>query len=160
MAERQNAPHVVIIGGGFAGLYLARGLARAPVRITVIDRKNHHLFQPMLYQVASAALNPSEIAVPIRSVLRKQRNVEVLMGSVSRIDMEGKQIELDGDGSIRYDYLAVATGLETSYYGRDQWEPMAPDSRASTTPSPCASASCERSRRPSANRTRSGVMRS
>ncbi len=126
MAERRAPPHVVIIGGGFAGLYLARGLARAPVRVTVIDRKNHHLFQPMLYQVASAALNPSEIAVPIRSVLRKQRNVEVLMGSVSRIDMESKQIELDGDGSIRYDYLAVATGLETSYYGRDRWKPMAP----------------------------------
>jgi len=126
MADRQDAPHVVIIGGGFAGLYLARGLAKAPVRVTVIDRKNHHLFQPMLYQVASAALNPSEIAVPIRSVLRKQRNAEVLMGSVIRIDLEGKQIELEGDGSIRYDYLAVATGLETSYYGRDRWESMAP----------------------------------
>jgi NADH dehydrogenase len=126
MADRQEAPHVVIVGGGFAGLYLARGLAKAPVRVTVIDRKNHHLFQPMLYQVASAALNPSEIAVPIRSVLRKQRNAEVLMGSVNRIDLEGKQIELEGNGSIRYDYLAVATGIETSYYGRDRWESMAP----------------------------------
>lgn len=126
MAQRQDAPHVVIVGGGFAGLYLARGLARAPVRITVIDRKNHHLFQPMLYQVASAALNPAEIAVPIRSVLRKQRNAEVLMGSVVRIDVEGRQIELDGYGSIGYDYLAIATGIETSYYGRDRWESMAP----------------------------------
>jgi NADH dehydrogenase len=117
---------VVIIGGGFAGLYLARGLAKAPVRVTVIDRKNHHLFQPMLYQVASAALNPAEIAVPIRSVLRNQRNADVVMGVVSRIDLEGKQIELDADGSISYDYLVVATGLETSYYGKDRWEPLAP----------------------------------
>ncbi|HEX5818904.1 MAG TPA: NAD(P)/FAD-dependent oxidoreductase [Gemmatimonadales bacterium] len=126
MADRQQTPHVVIIGGGFAGLYLARGLARAPVRVTIIDRKNHHLFQPMLYQVASAALNPSEIAVPIRSVLRNQRNADVLMGVVSRIDVEGKQIELEGDGSISYDYLVVATGIETSYYGKDRWEPLAP----------------------------------
>jgi NADH:quinone reductase (non-electrogenic) len=124
--ERGKTPHVVIIGAGFAGLYLARGLARAPVRVTVIDRKNHHLFQPMLYQVASAALNPAEIAVPIRSVLRKQRNTDVLMASVSRIDVEAHEIELDGSGSIKYDYLAVATGIETSYYGKERWEPLAP----------------------------------
>src|SRR5512140_1285970 len=102
MADGKTVPHVVIIGAGFAGLYLARGLARAPVRVTVIDRKNHHLFQPMLYQVASAALNPAEIAVPIRSVLRKQRNTEVLMAAVSRIDVEAHEVELDGGSSIKY----------------------------------------------------------
>jgi NADH dehydrogenase len=126
MEERRKTPHVVIVGGGFAGLYLARGLAKAPVRVTIIDRKNHHLFQPMLYQVASAALNPAEIAVPIRSVLRNQRNTDVLMGTVSRIDIEGKQIYLDGESSISYDYLVLATGLETSYYGKDEWERLAP----------------------------------
>ena len=126
MADGRTVPHVVIIGAGFAGLYLARGLARASVRVTVIDRKNHHLFQPMLYQVASAALNPAEIAVPIRSVLRKQRNTEVLMAAVSRIDVEAHEVELDGGSSIKYDYLVVATGIETSYYGKDRWEPLAP----------------------------------
>ena len=126
MEERRKTPHVVIVGGGFAGLYLARGLAKAPVRVTIIDRKNHHLFQPMLYQVASAALNPAEIAVPIRSVLRNQRNTDVLMSAVSRIDIENKQLYLDGESSIAYDYLVLATGLETSYYGKDEWERMAP----------------------------------
>ena len=126
MASGQQTPHVVIIGGGFAGLYLARGLAKAPVRVTIVDRKNHHLFQPMLYQVASAALNPAEIAVPIRSVLRNQRNTEVLMDAVTRIDLASKQIELETDGSITYDYLVIATGLETSYYGKEHWEPLAP----------------------------------
>jgi NADH dehydrogenase len=126
MSDGRTLPHVVIIGAGFAGLYLARGLAKAPVRVTVIDKKNHHLFQPMLYQVASAALNPSEIAVPIRSVLRNQKNTEVLMASVRRIDVDARQVELDGSSSLHYDYLAVATGIETSYYGKDQWEPLAP----------------------------------
>jgi NADH dehydrogenase len=126
MEERRKTPHVVIVGGGFAGLYLARGLAKAPVRVTIIDRKNHHLFQPMLYQVASAALNPAEIAVPIRSVLRNQRNTDVLMSTVSRIDIEAKQLYLDGESSIAYDYLVLATGLETSYYGKDEWELLAP----------------------------------
>jgi NADH dehydrogenase len=126
MADKGQVPHVVIVGGGFAGLYLARGLAKAPARITIIDRKNHHLFQPMLYQVASAALNPAEIAVPIRSVLRKQRNTEVLMKAVRRITLADKQVELDDGSRITYDYLIVATGLQTSYYGKDQWEPLAP----------------------------------
>jgi len=126
MADGRAVPHVVIIGAGFAGLYLARGLAKAPVRVTVIDRKNHHLFQPMLYQVASAALNPAEIAVPIRSVLRKQRNTDVLMASVTQIDVEARVVQLDDGSSITYDYLVVATGIETSYYGREQWETLAP----------------------------------
>lgn len=120
-------PHVVIVGGGFAGIYAARSLRRMPVRVTVIDRRNHHLFQPMLYQVASAALNPSEIAVPIRSVVRKQRNTEVLMGSVVGIDTSLKQLMLDDGSTNSYDYLVMAVGLETSYYGREaQWEPLAP----------------------------------
>ena len=126
MANASAVPHVVIIGAGFAGLYLARGLGKAPVRVTVIDRKNHHLFQPMLYQVASAALNPAEIAVPIRSVLRKHRNTDVLMASVRQVDVQSRTVSLDDGSSIRYDYLVVATGIETSYYGKDRWEPLAP----------------------------------
>jgi NADH dehydrogenase len=124
MAER--TPHVVIVGGGFAGLYAAQGLRKAPVKVTLIDRRNHHLFQPMLYQVASAALTPSDIAVPIRSVLRKQENTEVLMGEVTGIDLAHKSVQLDGERSIPYDYLLVTVGIETSYYGRDHWEPLAP----------------------------------
>lgn len=119
-------PHVVIIGGGFAGLYLAKGLRRAPVRVTVIDRRNHHLFQPMLYQVATAALNPSDIASPIRSILRSQRNVEVLLGEVVRVDAEAKVVHLADGGTVPYTICAVATGARHSYFGHDEWEAYAP----------------------------------
>lgn len=123
MAER---PHVVIIGGGFAGLYLAKGLRRAPVRVTLVDRRNHHLFQPMLYQVATAALNPSDIASPIRSILRHQQNVEVLLADAIRIDVAGKRVHLADGGVLSYDYCAVATGARHSYFGHTEWEPLAP----------------------------------
>lgn len=125
MAE-SKVPHVVIVGGGFAGLYAAKGLADTAVQITLIDRQNHHLFQPMLYQVATAALSPSDIASPIRSVLRKQRNVEVLLGEVVDIKPDEHRVALADGGSINYDYLLLATGARHSYFGRDDWEPYAP----------------------------------
>jgi len=117
---------VVTLGGGFAGLYAARGLRRAPVQVTLIDRRNHHLFQPMLYQVATAALNPSDIAAPIRSVLRSQANAEVLLAEVSSIDVQNRRVVLTDGSRIGYDYLIVATGTHHSYFGHNDWEPLAP----------------------------------
>jgi NADH:quinone reductase (non-electrogenic) len=125
MAETR-VPHVVVVGGGFAGLYLTQGLSDAPVRITVVDRQNHHLFQPMLYQVATAALSPSDIASPIRSILRKQANVEVLLAEVTEIRPADRQVLLADGGSIVYDYLILATGVRHSYFGHDEWETYAP----------------------------------
>lgn len=116
--------HVVILGGGFAGLAAARALARAPVRITLIDRRNHHLFQPLLYQVATAALSAPDIAAPIRRVLRRQRNATVLMAEVTAIDVARRRVLLD-DGEVGYDFLIVATGAVTSYFGHDEWAPHA-----------------------------------
>jgi NADH dehydrogenase len=118
-------PHVVIVGGGFGGLYAAKALRRQPVRITLIDRKNHHTFQPLLYQVATAGMNPSEIAVPIRRVLRKQKNVVVLLNEVTSIDLAARQVALL-TGEIAYDYLIVATGATHSYFGHDDWARFAP----------------------------------
>ena len=118
-------PRVVILGGGFGGLYAARALARAPVRVTVVDRRNHHLFQPLLYQVATAALNPSDIAYPIRAVLRKQANADVLLADVVRVDVAARKVILLS-GELSYDYLIVATGATHSYFGNDAWEPVAP----------------------------------
>lgn len=120
-----SLPHVVIIGGGFGGLNVARKLSRAPVRITLIDRRNHHLFQPLLYQVATAALNPSDIASPIRHILRRQKNVEVLLAEATSIDLAAQAVILD-DETIRYDFLIVATGARHSYFGREDWTPYAP----------------------------------
>jgi NADH:quinone reductase (non-electrogenic) len=119
-------PHVVILGGGFAGLYAARGLKRAPVRITMVDRRNHHLFQPMLYQVATAALNPSDIAAPIRSVLRKQSNAEVLLAEAGAVNTAERRVYFTDGSETTYDYLIVATGARHSYFGHDEWEPLAP----------------------------------
>jgi NADH dehydrogenase len=118
-------PRVVIVGGGFGGLNAARALARAPVRITLVDRRNHHLFQPLLYQVATAALNPSDIAIPIRRILRKQENVEVLLAEARTLDLSARVVGLD-DGSLPYDYLIVATGARHSYFGNEGWTPFAP----------------------------------
>ena len=119
-------PQVVIVGGGFAGLYAAKGLRHAPVKLTVVDRRNHHLFQPMLYQVATAALSPGDIASPIRSVLSRESNAEVLLGEVVAVHPSEHEIEL-GDGSrITYDYLILAPGARHSYFGHDQWERLAP----------------------------------
>ena len=121
-----EVPHVLILGGGFAGLYAAQALKRAPVRITLVDRRNHHLFQPMLYQVATAALNPSDIAAPIRSVLRRQTNTEVLLGEVESIDPVKRRVVLTDGADSSYDYLIVATGARHSYFGHDEWEVLAP----------------------------------
>lgn len=127
MATRVLAvPNVVIVGGGFGGLWAARALRRAPVTVTLVDRRNHHLFQPLLYQVATAALSPADIAAPIRSVLRRQRNAEVVMGEVVDVDRAARQLLL-ADGSILpYDYLVVASGATHAYFGHPEWEPIAP----------------------------------
>jgi NADH:ubiquinone reductase (H+-translocating) len=118
-------PNVVILGAGFGGLYAAKALRKAPAQITVIDRRNHHLFQPLLYQVATAALNASDIASPIRRVLRKQRNAEVLLAEACGVDLARKRVLLDA-GEVEYDHLIVATGATHSYFGRRDWEPLAP----------------------------------
>lgn len=119
-------PHVVIIGAGFAGLYLAKNLRRAAVDVTVIDRRNHHLFQPMLYQVATAGLNPADIASPVRVILRRQRNVEVVLGEVDRVDVDRRMVHLTDGEEISYDYCAVAPGARHSYFGHGEWEALAP----------------------------------
>ena len=116
---------VVIIGAGFGGLEAARLVAKLPVHITVIDRKNHHTFQPLLYQVATAGISPAEIAAPVRWILRGRKNVEVLLGEVVDFDLQQRHVKL-ADLEIPYDYLIVATGARHSYFGHDEWEPLAP----------------------------------
>lgn len=116
---------MVILGGGFGGLYAAKALRRAPVTVTVVDRRNHHLFQPLLYQVATAGLNPADIAAPIRSILRGQDNVRVLLAEAKAIDTAGRRVVLT-DGEIGYDALIVATGATHSYFGHDDWAALAP----------------------------------
>jgi len=119
-------PHrVVIIGGGFGGLYAAKALRRAPVEVTLIDRRNFHLFQPLLYQVATGGLSPGDIASPLRYVLRSSQNTEVLLGEVIDLDIAGRRVILR-DGEAAYDTLIVATGSSHHYFGNDQWEPLAP----------------------------------
>ena len=115
----------MIIGGGFGGLYAARALGNRPVRVTVVDRKNHHTFQPLLYQVATAGLSPGEIAVPIRSILRRFQNIEVLLAEVTGFDLQGHRVLLR-DGELSYDYLIVAAGATHAYFGHDEWASLAP----------------------------------
>lgn len=119
-ANRDNRPHVVILGGGFAGLHAAKHLRKAPVRITLVDRHNHHLFQPLLYQVATATLSPSEIASPLRGLLGHYNNMSVLLAEATGVDVPGKRVLL-ADGELSYDYLIVATGAKHSYFGHDEW---------------------------------------
>jgi NADH:ubiquinone reductase (H+-translocating) len=121
-----ETPHVVIAGGGFGGLYAARELRRTPVRVTLIDRRNFHLFQPLLYQVATASLSPADIATPIRTILRRQKNTEVWMGEVCDVDVSAKQVVLDDGVAVSYDYLILATGATHAYFGRDEWAEHAP----------------------------------
>ena len=124
--KSQAVPHVVVLGGGFGGLYAAKALKDAPVRVTVVDRRNHHLFQPMLYQVATAGLNPSDIASPIRSILRRSRNTDVLLAEAARVDVDHRTVTMTDGDTLKYDYLIVATGAHHSYFGHDEWEPLAP----------------------------------
>ena len=121
-----NLPRVVIIGGGFGGLNAAQGLAKLPVEVTVLDRKNYHTFQPLLYQVATAGLSPGEIAAPIRGVLKENSRMHILMGEVVGFDLERKMVKLRDDSEIPYDYLIVAAGATHSYFGHDEWETLAP----------------------------------
>jgi NADH dehydrogenase len=116
----------VIVGGGFAGIHAALGLAHLPVDVTVIDRRNHHIFQPLLYQVALAVLSPAEIAQPIRTILRRQPNAEVLMDEVTGIDVSACQVTLASGAHVQWDYLVLATGATHSYFGKDEWAPLAP----------------------------------
>jgi NADH dehydrogenase len=118
-------PHVLIIGGGFGGLWATRALASAPVRVTVVDRTNHHLFQPLLYHVAMAGLSSPDIAAPLRHILRRQRNVVVRMDVAREIDVEHRRVRFDG-GTLDYDYLVVASGARHAYFGHDEWARHAP----------------------------------
>ncbi|HEY3253757.1 MAG TPA: NAD(P)/FAD-dependent oxidoreductase, partial [Polyangiaceae bacterium] len=118
-------PRVLIVGGGFAGLYVARGLAGAPVRVTLVDKHNYHLFRPMLYQAATGLLSADEIAAPLRSVLRDQRNVEVLMAEVVGVDAAASRVMIEG-GNIAYDQLVLATGIQYNYFGNPAWPALAP----------------------------------
>jgi len=118
-------PRVVVIGGGFAGLAAARGLAGAPILLTIVDRRNHHLFQPLLYQVATAALSPGDIAAPIRGILRRQKNATVLLGEVKAVDPAGRTLRVE-ERDVAYDFLVVAAGAGDSYFGHDEWRPWAP----------------------------------
>lgn len=118
-------PHIVIIGGGFGGLLTARGLGKANAKITLIDRRNHHLFQPLLYQVATGGLSPANIAAPLRSLVKNQPNTRVLLREVTGLDLEGRQVMM-AEGNLDYDYLVVATGAGQSYFGRPEWAARAP----------------------------------
>jgi NADH:ubiquinone reductase (H+-translocating) len=126
----QERPRVVIVGGGFGGLTAARALRRAPVEVTVIDRRNFHLFQPLLYQVATGALSPANVAAPLRGILARQRNARVLLGEVVGLDLEKRRVLLSGgsrgDEAVPYDWLVVAAGSRFHYFGNDEWERVAP----------------------------------
>lgn len=122
--ELESRPHVVIVGAGFAGLSAAKALAKAPVRVTLIDRRNHHVFQPLLYQVATAGLSPNQIATPIRTIVRKQANTDVLLGEVTSVEPDKRTVTLGGR-RVSFDYLILATGARHAYFGHDEWEPFA-----------------------------------
>jgi NADH:ubiquinone reductase (H+-translocating) len=124
--EAEPRPRVVVVGAGFAGLAAVRGLARAEAEITLIDRRNYHLFQPLLYQVATAALSPADIAWPIRSILRRQRNASVQLGRVTAVDRMRREVLVEDGRRLPYDYLVVATGARHAYFGHDEWEGAAP----------------------------------
>src|SRR5208337_547591 len=125
MQATKAVPHVVIIGAGFAGLYAARSLANADLRITLVDRRNHHTFQPLLYQVATAALSPGEIAYPIRHIFRDNANVSVLLASATGFDLPRHTLQLGSD-ELTYDYLIVAAGATHAYFGHPEWATYAP----------------------------------
>ena len=118
-------PRVVIVGGGFGGLQIAKALRDAPAAVVLFDRRNYHLFQPLLYQVATAELSPANIAAPLRKILRKQKNTEVVLGEVTGVDFDNRIVSFHG-GEIEYDYLVLATGARQSYFGHDDFQAHAP----------------------------------
>ncbi|REJ78106.1 MAG: NAD(P)/FAD-dependent oxidoreductase [Acidobacteria bacterium] len=126
MNNSDSRPKVVIIGGGFGGLEAAKRLKNRPVDVTIVDRKNHHTFQPLLYQVATAVLSPGQIASPIRRILRRADNIEVLLGEVVGFDLKNRKVKLKEDDDIAYDYLIIAAGARHAYFGHDEWEDDAP----------------------------------
>src|SRR5262249_11984858 len=123
--EQDHRPHVVIVGGGFGGFFAARTLGRAPVRVTLVARDNYNLFQPLLYQAATAALSPGDIAEPLRALLRRQRNTAVRLGEVTAVDPARRRVLL-ADGALAYDYLVLAPGAGSAYFGHPEWEWLAP----------------------------------
>src|SRR5438105_7159819 len=127
-APRSKAipPRVVIVGAGFGGLWVAKALANAAVKVVVIDRQNYHLFQPLLYQVATAGLSPADIAAPIRGIVGAYRNITVMLGEVEAVDVAGRAVEFEGGRRLTYDYLVLATGVRHGYFGHDDWEAFAP----------------------------------
>ena len=124
--KQTSLPHVVIVGGGFGGLYAAKSLKDASVQVTLIDKRNFHLFQPLLYQVATGTLSPADIASPLRVVLSKHKNTQVLLDKVVDIDPEAKKVFLEARDELNYDALIVATGVSHHYFGNDQWQDDAP----------------------------------
>ena len=126
MDRQHSLPHLLVIGGGFAGLWATRALAKAPLRITLLDRSNHHLFQPLLYQVATAGLSAPDIAAPLRHILRRQRNVEVRLGEAVSIDAAGRRTTLADGSVLDFDYLLLASGATHAYFGNDAWAEHAP----------------------------------
>ncbi|HUH62526.1 MAG TPA: NAD(P)/FAD-dependent oxidoreductase [Terracidiphilus sp.] len=125
-SSQSGSPRVVIVGGGFGGLHAAKALRHLPVDVTIVDRRNHHTFQPLLYQVALAVLSPADIAQPIRTIVRKQANTQVLMDEVIGIDARARCVKLKSGAQLDYDYLVLATGATHSYFGHEQWAPLAP----------------------------------
>src|SRR4051812_15523360 len=121
----KSGPRVVVVGAGFGGLTAAKKLARLPLQITVVDRKNHHTFQPLLYQVATAGLSPGEIAAPVRFILRGHANIEVLLEEVVDFNLKERQV-ITNEGVLDYDYLVIASGASHAYFGHPEWEPLAP----------------------------------
>jgi NADH dehydrogenase len=125
MADNPGRHHVVVVGAGFGGLQAAQDLDGAPVRITIVNQRNHHLFQPLLYQVATASLATSEIAWPVRHLFRNRPEVTTLLAAVSGVDAEAKRVVLDDGSALSYDTLVLATGTRHAYFGHDEWEPFA-----------------------------------
>ncbi|MDQ3673579.1 MAG: FAD-dependent oxidoreductase, partial [Gemmatimonadota bacterium] len=125
-AAADTLPRVVVAGAGFAGLACAKALGGRRARVTVVDRHNYHLFVPLLYQVATAALSPAEIAEPIRKILRSHRNIDVVLGDIGGVDTNKKQVNLSNGKYLPYDYLVLATGSSYNYFGHEDWEPLAP----------------------------------